>query len=76
MLFADYIVLYNTRRYHVERKLEEWSREMEERGLKISRKTECLGGNEHQEADIHLQGETVKRVKTFTYLGSTLAEDG
>ena len=34
------------------------------------------GGNEHQDADIHLQGETVKRVKTFTYLGSTLVEDG
>ena len=62
---------------HVERKLEEWRREMEERGLKISRnKTEYLGCNEHQDAYIHLQGETVKRVMTFTYLGSTLAEDG
>ena len=41
---------------------------MEERGLKISRrKTEYLGGNEHQDAEIQLQGETVKRVKTFTY---------
>ena len=50
---------------------------MEERGLKISRrKTECLGCNEHQDAEIQLQGETVRRVKTFTYLGSTLAEDG
>ena len=50
---------------------------MEERGLKISRrKTEYLGCNEHQDAEIQLQGETVKRVKTFTYLGSTLAEDG
>ena len=40
---------------------------MEERGLKISRrKTECLGCNEHQDAEIQLQGETVKRVKTFT----------
>ena len=49
---------------------------MEERGLKISRrKTEYLGGNEHQDAEIQLQGEA-KRVKTFTYLGSTLAEDG
>ena len=48
---------------------------MEERGLKISRKkTEYLGCTEHQDAEIHLQGETVKRVKTFTYLGST--EDG
>ena len=35
-----------------------------------------MGCNEHQYANIHLQGETVKRVKTFTYLGSTLAEDG
>ena len=50
---------------------------MEERGLKISRrKTEYLVCNEHQDAEIHLQGETVQRVKTFTHLGSTLAEDG
>ena len=50
---------------------------MKERGLKISRKkTEFLGCNEHQYADIQLQGETVKRVKTFTYLVYTLAEDG
>ena len=68
MLFADGIVLCSTRREHVERKLEEWRRAMEERGLKISRsKTEYLGCNEHQDADIQLQGEPVKRVKTFTY---------
>ena len=35
-----------------------------------------MGCNEHQYAEIHLQVETVKRVNTFTYLGSTLAEDG
>ena len=40
------------------------------------RKTEYLGCTEHQDAEIQLQGETVKRVKTFIYLGSTLAEDG
>ena len=50
---------------------------MEERGLKISRrKTEYLGCIEHQYAVIQLQGEIVKRVKTFTYLASTLADDG
>ena len=77
MLSADDIVRCSTRSDHVERKLEEWRRAMEERGLKISRrKTEYLGCNEHQDAEIHLQEETVKRVKTFTYLGSTLAEDG
>ena len=42
----------------------------------IRKKTEYLGCNEHQDAEIHLQGETVKRVKTFTYMGSMLAEDG
>ena len=45
--------------------------------MKISRrKTEYLGCNEHQYAEIQIQGERVKRVKTFTYLGSALAEDG
>ena len=34
---------------------------MEERGLKISiKKTEYLGCSEHKDAEIHLQGETVK----------------
>ena len=77
MLFADDILLCSTIRDHVERKLEEWRTAMEERGLKISRrKTEYLGCNQHQDAEIQLQGDTLKRVKTFTYLGSTLAEDG
>ena len=69
MLFVNDIVLYSTRREHVERKLEEWRRAKEERGLKINReKAEYLGGggNAHQDADIHLQGEAVKRVKTLT----------
>ena len=43
---------------------------------KNRRKAEYVGCNEHQDAEIQLQGETLKRVKTFTYLGSTLAEDG
>ena len=77
LLFAYDIVMCSTRKEHVERKLEQWRRAMEERGLKISkRKTEYLGYNDHQDATIHLQEETVKRVKTFTYLGSTLVEDG
>ena len=34
-----------------------------------------MGGNEHQVADIQLQGEPLKILKTFKYMGSTLAED-
>ena len=50
-LFAVDIVLCSTRIEHVERKLEEWRRAMEERVLKISRKkTEYIGCNEHQYA--------------------------
>ena len=77
MLFAGDTVLRSTRREQVERTIAERRRATEERGLKIIRKkTGYLGCNAHQYAEIHLQGETVKRVKTFTHLGSTLADDG
>ena len=50
---------------------------MEERGLMICRKkTEYLVCNEHHDAEVNLQGETVNSVNTFTCMGSTLAEDG
>ena len=34
-----------------------------------------MGCNVNQDAYIHSQGERVKIMNTFTYLGSTLAED-
>ena len=40
------------------------------------KKTEYLGCNEYKDAEIQLQGNTVKRMQTFKYLGSTLAGDG
>ena len=41
---------------------------MEERGLKtVRKKTEYLCYNGHQYVEMHLQGETVKTVKTLKY---------
>ena len=76
MLFADDIVLCSTRRDHVERKLEEWRRAMVERGLKIIiRKTEYWGTtNINMQRSSYMERQYLKRVNTFTYLGSTLVD--
>ena len=77
MLFADDIILCSTRREVVEEKLEEWRRTMEDRGLKISRKkTEYLRLKDSENGEVRLQGEKLKRVEKFKYLGSSVSEDG
>ncbi len=82
MLYADDIVLCGTRSEGVENKLEEWRRAMEDRGLKINRKkTVYLRFNVDRDlddgnSDVNIQGENLERVKTFKYLGATLAEYG
>ena len=79
MLYADDIVLYGTRSEVVEKKLEEWRRAMEYRGLKINRKkTVYLRFNvdrnlDDGNSDVNIQGENFERVNTFKYLGATLA---
>ena len=67
MLYADDIVLCGTRSEVVEKKLEEWRRAMEDRGLKINRnKTVYLrfnvDGNLDGNSDINIQGEHLERV--------------
>ena len=77
MLFADDIVLCSTSKAEVERKTENWRKALEDRGLKISRKkTEYLRFCEGGDGEVRLQGEILKRVDRFKYLGSTVAEDG
>ena len=81
MLYADDIVLCGTIREEVEKKLEEWRRAMEDRGLKINRKKTVNlrfneDGNLDGNSDINLQGENLERVNTFKYLGATLVENG
>ena len=81
MLYADEIVLCGTRSEVVEKKLEEWRRAMEDRGLKINRNKTVyprfnVDGNLDGNSDINLQGQNLERVNTFKYLGATLAENG
>ena len=81
MLYADDIVLCGIRREVVEKKLDEWRRAMEDRGLNINRKKTVylrfnVDGNWDENSDINLQGHNLERVNTFKYLGATLAENG
>ena len=77
MMFADDIVLCSTNREEVEQKLENLRRSLEERGLKISRKkTEYLEFNGNEKEHVKMQGEKLKRVENFNYLGSTVTGDG
>ena len=78
VLFADDIVLSRKNQRELEDDLEIWRNVLERRGLKVSRgSTEYLkvGGVDDGE-ELKLQGENVKTVKNFKYLGSTLSSDG
>ena len=77
VFYADDIVLVTDRKRKLERKLEEWRVALESRGMKISRsKTEYFTTDTSgdQQTTIRLNGEMLKRVNTFKYLGSMVDE--
>ena len=78
MLFADDIVLSRQNHRELEEDLEMWRNALEKRGLKLSRsKTEYLKvGGFYDGEELKMQGEMVKKVKNFKYLGSTVSSDG
>ncbi|KAK3512557.1 hypothetical protein QTP70_017149 [Hemibagrus guttatus] len=73
MMFADDIVICSESREQVEENLERWRFALERRGMKVSRsKTEYMCVNEREgSGTVRLQGEEVKKVQEFKYLGST-----
>ncbi|KAK3506613.1 hypothetical protein QTP70_011056 [Hemibagrus guttatus] len=74
MMFADDIVICSESREQVEENLERWRFALERRGMKVScSKTEYMCVNEREgSGTVRLQGEEVKKVQEFKYLGSTV----
>ncbi|KAK3571331.1 hypothetical protein QTP86_007566 [Hemibagrus guttatus] len=65
-------------REQVEENLERWRFALERRGMKVSgSKTEYMFVNEREgSGTVRLQGEEVKKVQEFKYLGSTVQSNG
>ncbi|KAK3564136.1 hypothetical protein QTP86_007804 [Hemibagrus guttatus] len=78
MMFADDIVICSESREQVEENLESWRFALERRGMKVSgSKTEYMCVNEREgSGTVRLQGEEVKKVQEFKYLGSTVQSNG
>ncbi|KAK3572429.1 hypothetical protein QTP86_032648 [Hemibagrus guttatus] len=78
MMFADDIVICSESREQVEENLQRWRFALERRGMKVSRsKTEYMCVNEREgSGTVRLQGEEVKKVQEFKYLGSTVQSNG
>ncbi|KAK3557991.1 hypothetical protein QTP86_005620 [Hemibagrus guttatus] len=78
MMFADDIVICSESREQVEENLERWRFALQRRGMKVSgSKTEYMCVNEREgSGTVRLQGEEVKKVQEFKYLGSTVQSNG
>ncbi|KAK3525616.1 hypothetical protein QTP70_000930 [Hemibagrus guttatus] len=78
MMFADDIVICSESREQVEENLERWRFALERRGMKVScSKTEYMCVNEREgSGTVRLQGEEVKKVQDFKFLGSTVQHNG
>ncbi|KAK3524913.1 hypothetical protein QTP86_011514 [Hemibagrus guttatus] len=78
MMFADDIVICSESREQVEENLERWRFVLERRAMIVSRsKTEYMCVNEREgSGTVRLQGEEVKKVQEFKYLGSTDQSNG
>ncbi|KAK3536314.1 hypothetical protein QTP86_002939 [Hemibagrus guttatus] len=78
VMFADDIVICSESSEQVEENLERWRFALERRGMKVSRsKTEYMCVNEREgSGTVRLQGEEVKKVQEFKYLGSTVQSNG
>lgn len=76
-MLAYFLSLLSHRQQHAQEKLDRVANEARKTGLKINvGKTEVLRINNHQQDPIRLNGEEIKEVEKFTYLGSIVSKDG
>ncbi|KAK3548030.1 hypothetical protein QTP70_003062 [Hemibagrus guttatus] len=78
IMCADGIVICSESMEKVEENLERWRIALERRGMKVSRSnTKYMCVNEREgSGTVRLQGEEVKKVQEFKYLGSTVQSNG
>ena len=77
MMFADDVVLCREDKEELEVSLERWRKVFEERGLSVSRKKmEYLQAGGAEQGTVYIQGETMKKVDHFKYLGVVVSADG
>ena len=77
MMFTDDVALYREDKEELEVYLERWRKVFEQRGLRVSRKkTEYLQAGGVEQGTVYIQGETVKKVDHFKYLGVVVSADG
>ena len=76
MLFADDLVLCESTREEAEEQLEVWRNAIENKGLRVSRKTTEYLPPSSCHDKVKLGGEEIKNVTTFKYLGSMFDAEG
>ena len=76
LLYADYLAIIDVTSTDTQNKLESWQKVSTDNGLKINvAKTEQLSTRENT-LPIELNGEELKNVDHFKYLGSVIDKDG
>ena len=76
MMFVDDVVLCREDKEELEVSLERWRKVFEERGLRVRKKTAYLQAEGAEQGTVFIQGETVKKVDHFKYLGVVVSADG
>jgi hypothetical protein len=77
LLYADDIVLSDTNRMSLEKRVQDWSDRLARYGLQLNLdKTEYLESGNQTEGTITISGRELNKTTRFIYLGSCISADG